>query len=289
MPFIGRGSLRSGLRASGGASALKMRITFLGTGTSHGVPSIGCRCETCVSTDPRDRRWRPSLLVQGASGADGAGRSILIDTATDLREQALRFRVERVDAILFTHSHADHVMGLDDVRRYNMIQRAAIPIYGDCHTLAQIRRMFAYIFDDTTFKGGDVPELVPHVIDGPFTVGGLNVVPVPVLHGELPVLGFRFGSFAYLTDCSRIPEGSWPLIAGVQVLVVDALRRRPHRTHFSVDEALEVVGRVRPQRAYFTHICHDLPHEATNRSLPRGVELAFDGLVLELPEQETGR
>jgi len=188
--------------------------------------------------------------------------------------------VSRVDAILFTHSHADHVMGLDDVRRFNVMQGGAIPCYGDARTIADLRRTFDYVFRPATGPGGGIPELSLCEVAGPFSLGGLEFVPVPLLHGAREILGFRIGAFAYLTDCNRIPDSSWPLLDGVRTLVLDALRHRPHPTHFSVPEALEVVARLKPDRAYFTHICHDLPHAETCARLPAGVELAYDGLVL---------
>jgi phosphoribosyl 1,2-cyclic phosphate phosphodiesterase len=263
-----------------------LRVTVLGSGTSTGVPAIGCDCAVCRSSDPRDRRTRPSILMEvhsvPASPFAGAVRSILVDTSTDLREQALANGVRRVDAILFTHSHADHVFGLDDVRRYNQMQKTPIPCYGDEETMASVRRMFAYIFEPPAQQGGGLPQLVPFRIAGPFTLGGVEIVPVPVFHGRLPVLGFRIGSFAYLTDCNRIPDESWPLLEGVRTVVLDALRNRPHSTHFSVDQAIDVVARLGAERAYFTHICHDLAHAETCARLPPGVELAYDGLVLEI-------
>jgi phosphoribosyl 1,2-cyclic phosphate phosphodiesterase len=263
-----------------------IRVTVLGSGTSTGVPAIGCDCAVCRSSDPRDRRTRPSILMEvqstPASPFAGTVRSILVDTSTDLREQALANDVRRVDAILFTHSHADHVFGLDDVRRYNQMQKTPIPCYGDEETMASVQRMFAYIFEPPAQQGGGLPQLVPFRIGGPFTLGGVEIVPVPLFHGRLPVLGFRIGSFAYLTDCNRIPDASWPLLEGVRTVVLDALRNRPHSTHFSVDQAIEVVARLGAERAYFTHICHDLPHAETSAQLPAGVELAYDGLVLEV-------
>jgi phosphoribosyl 1,2-cyclic phosphate phosphodiesterase len=262
-----------------------IRVTILGSGTSHGVPAIGCDCAVCRSSDPRDRRTRPSILIEvqsvPASPFAGAVRSILVDTSTDLRMQALANDVRRVDAILFTHSHADHVFGLDDVRRYNQMQKGAIPCFGGEETMASVRRMFAYIFEPPRQQGGGLPQLVPFRIGGPFTLGGVEIVPVPLFHGRLPVLGFRIGSFAYLTDCNRIPDESWPLLEGVRTVILDALRHRPHSTHFSVDQAVDVVARLRAERAYFTHICHDLGHAETCARLPAGVELAYDGLVLE--------
>ena len=280
-----------------------MRITLLGSWTSHGVPAIGCECAVCHSTDPRDRRLRPSILIEiadedagprespvGKSAVAGAVRSILVDTSTDLRAQALTHRIRRVDAILFTHSHADHVLGLDEVRRYNAMQRDAIGCYGDERTLSDLRRMFAYVFTAPSRAAGGIPRLSMFRVAGPWSLGGVEIVPIPLLHGSRPILGYRLGSFAYLTDCNRIPDPSWPLLTGVRTLVLDALRDRPHPTHFTVDEALEVVARLSPERAYFTHICHDLPHAATCARLPPGVELAYDGLVLEIADDErTGR
>jgi phosphoribosyl 1,2-cyclic phosphate phosphodiesterase len=260
---------------------------MLGTGTSHGVPMIGCDCSTCRSTDPRDRRTRPSILIErtdavaNESAVQGAVRSILIDTSTDLRLQALTYDVRRIDAILFTHSHADHILGLDEVRRFNVIQRTAIPAYADERTIADIRQTFAYIFNDGTPQGGGIPQVELTRVAGPFSLGSLEIVPVPLMHGKRPILGFRMGTFAYLTDCSSIPDGSWPLLDGVHTLVLDALRHRPHPTHFSVAEAIEAASRIGATRTYFTHVCHDLGHAETCATLPGGIELAYDGLVLD--------
>jgi phosphoribosyl 1,2-cyclic phosphate phosphodiesterase len=252
------------------------RITFLGTGTSHGVPMIGCPCAVCRSDDPRDRRWRPSVWL------DLPGIAVLVDTATDLRSQALQFRVPRVDAILFTHSHADHVMGLDDVRRFNALQEGAVACYADPFTAAEIRRTFAYMFGPRTPIGGGLPKIDLFELAGEFCLGRHLVTPVPLVHGRRLVLGYRVGGLGYLTDCSEIPEASFALLDGLDVLVVDALRDRPHPTHFTVSQALEVVERVRPKRAYFTHVAHDLPHaETCARLRPKGAELAYDGLILD--------
>jgi len=263
-----------------------MRVTVLGSGTSHGVPSIGCDCAVCRSSDPRDKRTRPSIWIEieGAPPSPFAGevRSILVDTSTDLRTQALACNVRRVDAILFTHNHADHVFGLDDVRRYNQMQKGAIACYADAGTLENLRRMFAYVFEPPQQTGGGIPQLSLFRLVGPMTLGGVEIVPVPLFHGRLPVLGFRLGSFAYLTDCNAIPDDSWPLLDGVRIVILDALRDRPHSTHFSVSEALAVSRRLGAERTYFTHICHDLGHAETNARLPAGVELAYDGLVLEI-------
>ena len=279
----GCGSSKQPAAASG---SLNLKITLLGTGTSHGVPMIGCGCAVCRSDDSRDRRLRPSLhiAIDGEPPASAVGssvRSVLVDTSTDLRIQALRHDLRRIDAILYTHSHADHVMGLDDIRPFNFMQKAPIACFGDAQTLADIARMFAYIFNPGQ-AGGGVPRLTPFLIGGVFSLGGIEVVPVPLWHGRRLILGFRIGAFAYLTDCNAIPDESWPLLEGVRVLVLDALRDRPHPTHFTVAEALAVVARLSPDRTYFTHVCHDLPHEQTCARLPRGVELAYDGLVLEV-------
>ena len=262
-----------------------MKVTVLGSGTSHGVPMIGCECAVCRSADPRDRRSRPSILIDLGEPADAqsapATRFILIDTSTDLRAQALALGIRRVDAILFTHSHADHIFGLDEVRRFNHLTRSAMPCYADEPTCADLRRTFKYIFDADTEPGGGIPNVSLTVIDGPLTLGGVEFVPVPILHGARPILGFRVGSFAYLTDCNAIPEPSFALLHGVDTLVLDALRERPHPTHFNIAEATAAATRIGATRTYFTHICHDLPHAATNARLPAGIELAYDGLVIE--------
>ena len=253
-----------------------MRVTFLGTGTSTGVPVIGCDCDTCRSGDARDRRWRPSVYLQ----LDG-GLSVLVDASPDLRAQALRFGIGRVDMILLTHGHADHVLGLDDVRIYNFRQGGAIPCYGNARTLAGVRRMFAYVFDAATPRGGGLPQLALWPVCGPFSVAGRTVVPVPLWHGSLPVFGYRLGALAYLTDCNAIPDESWPLLEGLDVLVLDALRHRPHSTHFNVDNAVDAARRIGARQTYFTHMTHDLPHAETCARLPAGMTLAHDGLVLD--------
>ncbi len=252
-------------------------MLFLGTGTSHGVPMIGCDCAVCRSTDPRDARSRSSIYIEGDDDL-----RVLVDTTTDLRAQALRFDIRRVDAILFTHSHADHVMGLDEVRRFNTLSRTPMPIYASEATLADLRRTFAYIFRSTAPKGGGVPDLRLWTIGGPFCLGTLAVVPVPVQHGPWQVLGFRMGGFAYVTDCSGIPDPSLERLRGVDTLVLDALRRRPHPTHFTLDQAMRAARRIGARRTYFTHIAHDLGHAAVSAELPPEMALAYDGLTIEI-------
>ncbi len=257
-----------------------MDVTFLGTGTSMGVPMIGCACAVCRSTDPRDNRSRPSILI----GLPG-GATILIDTSSDLRAQALRFGLTRIDAVLYTHSHADHILGLDELRRFNTLQRGPIPLFGDDRTLTDLRRIFSYAFQPAREPGHEyVPQLVPFVLDGPLSVAGTEVRPVPVLHGARTILGFRFGRFAYLTDCCAIPDASWALLEGLDVVVLDALRERPHASHFSLDQAVAAATRIGARRTFFTHMAHDLGHAATCARLPAGMALAYDGLRVELAE-----
>jgi phosphoribosyl 1,2-cyclic phosphate phosphodiesterase len=256
---------------------MKARVIVLGSGTSHGVPMIGCTCAVCRSTDPRDRRTRPSIYVEVEHGP-----RILVDTSTDLRHQALAHGITHVDAILYTHSHADHIMGLDDVRRFNVMQAGSIPAYADERTTADLRRAFAYVFNPSSEKGGGIPQMTLTTINGRFNIGTVGIQPVPIFHGPRPILGFRFGSFAYLTDCSGLADEAWGLLGDLDVLILDALRHRSHPTHFTVAEALHVAERIKPRQTYFTHICHDLPHEATDASLPPGVALAYDGLTFDI-------
>jgi phosphoribosyl 1,2-cyclic phosphate phosphodiesterase len=254
----------------------RLSITVLGSGTSVGVPTIGCHCDVCRSTDPRDQRLRPSVLIRYR------GRQVLIDTTPDFRQQALRSGIEKLDAVLYTHSHADHVMGLDDIRPFNFHQRGPIPIYASEDTLHAIRRSFPYIFDERPSESS-VPRIDTRVIDGaPFDLFGVAVTPVPVWHGRGRVFGFRFDKAAYLTDHSDIPEESLKLLEGLDVLFLDALRHKPHPTHSTVERSLKWVERLRPRRAYFTHVSHDLSHERTERLLPPHVRLAYDGLEIEL-------
>jgi phosphoribosyl 1,2-cyclic phosphate phosphodiesterase len=231
----------------------------------------------CESSDPRDKRLRPSIVLEVKDGP-----TILVDTTPDLRQQALRHGLTRVDAVLFTHPHADHVLGLDELRRFNALQESAITCYADAVTWAGIRRTFSYVFDGAPRLGGGIPRIDARDVDGPFAAAGIRAVPVPLLHGGMPVLGFRFGTFAYLTDCNALPDAAWALVDGVETLVIDALRDKPHPTHFTVAQALEAVRRIGPRRTYLTHMTHDLGYEATAERLPAGVAPAYDGLVLDV-------
>ncbi len=252
-----------------------MRVTFLGTGTSTGVPVIGCGCRVCTSSDPRNQRLRPSLLLEW-----GEFR-ILVDSSSDFRQQALRHRIDRLDAVLYTHAHADHVMGLDDLRIYNFRQRADLPVYGSASTLDHLRRTFWYAFEETQ-EGGGKPRLDLRRIEAPFDLLGEVVVPVRLWHGDLEVTGYRIGNFAYCTDCNRIPPESMRALADLDILVLDALRPTVHPTHLSIPQALAILADLQPRRAYLVHMSHDVEHEETQALLPASVHLAYDGLVLEI-------
>jgi phosphoribosyl 1,2-cyclic phosphate phosphodiesterase len=252
-----------------------LHITVLGSGTSHGIPVIGCHCEVCTSTNPKNKRTRSSIWLRYGES------SVLIDTATDLRLQAVGAGLERLDAILFTHPHADHVNGLDEVRRFNELQGIVLPCYGQAETLATLRRRFSYIWDETQLGGGK-PQLELRPVEGPFEIGGMVFAPIEAWHGRMPIWGYRFGRTAYLTDASAIPDASMALLEDLDLLILNTLRRRPHPTHFSLEQSLAVVAQLKPRRAYFTHLSHDLEHEATNAVLPPGVELAYDGLQIEV-------
>jgi phosphoribosyl 1,2-cyclic phosphate phosphodiesterase len=255
----------------------KRTFTFLGTGTSVGVPMLGCDCDVCHSPNPRNNRYRCAALVSTPRGR------ILIDTPPELRLQLLREHVGFVHAILFTHFHADHLFGLDDVRPFARHLNGPVPLYCTRDTERVIRHAFSYAFTHEAVNTGlYVPKLTFQTIGtDPFSVLGERVVPIPLHHGGFDVLGFRFGDVAYCTDVSAIPEASWPRLEGLRVLILDGLRPHPHPGHFSVGQALEVIARLKPKRAYLTHMTHELEHEATNRSLPPGVELAYDGLSFE--------
>jgi phosphoribosyl 1,2-cyclic phosphate phosphodiesterase len=255
------------------------RMILMGTGTSVGVPMVGCRCEVCVSTNPKNHRNRSGVLVRAPEG------NFLIDTPPELRLQLLRERVDLVHAAIFTHEHADHVFGLDDLRIFGFYLQKPIPLYCELPVAERIRTSFHYAFNPAHPNNhpGATPRLTLETIGlEAFSLLGLSVRPIRFWHGMLPILGFRIGDTAFCTDVSRIPEESWPLLEGLQTLVLNALRDKPHPTHFNLEQALAVVKRVKPARTYLTHISHALEHVATNARLPAGVELAYDGLQIEL-------
>ncbi len=254
---------------------MQATLTVLGSGTSMGVPTIGCDCAVCHSPDLHDRRTRPSVMVSYD------GRQVVIDTTPDFREQALREKIRRVDAVLYTHTHADHILGIDDLRPLSYRHRPdKLPLYATPRHCEFLRSMFRYIFE-ADYKFGGLPLVELKEIDGPVELFGARFEPVTVIHGETPILGFRFGSAAYLTDHSAVPPESMERLRGLDILFLDALRHTPHPTHSTVKQALEIVDEVKPKRAFFTHICHDLPHEATNAALPPHVRLSYDGMSLE--------
>lgn len=255
-----------------------LRFTFLGTGTSTGVPMIGCDCAVCQSSDPRNRRYRTSVVIGTPAG------NILIDTTPELRLQLLREKIRLVHAVVFTHYHADHLFGLDDVRLFPRLLGGPLPLYCSDEVEEVIRQAFAYAFksENAHLPSGAIPKLLFHrIAREPFEVLGQRVVPIPLEHAHYKVLGFRIKDMAYCTDVSRIPEASWPLLEGVRVLVIDCLRFKPHPAHLSLDQALDVIQRLRPQQAYLTHIAHEIDHETVSRRLPSGVELAYDGLKFD--------
>ena len=255
-----------------------MRVTFLGTGTSVGVPMIGCHCEVCLSDDPRDNRLRTGLLVEHED------RRLVVDISPDFRQQALRERIDRIDALLITHCHADHAYGLDDIRPINF-KHGPVPVFASEITWQGLRRVFNYIFQSGHIGGG-VAQVVPHTIEGEFEAAGLRVTPVPVIHGRLEVTGFRFSDgrreMAFITDCNLIPDESLDKLRELDLLIIDALRFKPHSTHLHVEQSLAYIAELQPRRALLTHASHDIKHSVVSARLPEGVDLAHDGLRVEL-------
>jgi phosphoribosyl 1,2-cyclic phosphate phosphodiesterase len=251
-----------------------MTAIILGSGTSTGVPMVGCTCPVCRSTDLRDQRTRASLLIRTLEG-----KKILIDTCTDLRRQMLREKIDAIDAVLFTHTHADHVNGIDDLRGFHFIHKRLIPGYGTAETISHLLNTFPYIFKGLERPGYDA-LMEAQSVDAPFDLFGCRITPVPLLHGPITSTGYRINDLAYLTDCSAIPDSSLPLLRGIDTLIIDALRYSPHPGHFNINGALEIIARLRPRRAVLTHLTHEVAqsHEAR---LPEEVELAYDGMVLD--------
>ncbi|MBK9477872.1 MAG: MBL fold metallo-hydrolase [Bacteroidetes bacterium] len=253
-----------------------MKITFLGTGTSQGVPLIACTCEVCTSEDSRDKRLRTSILLEFNDIA------IVVDTGPDFRQQMLREKVKRLDAVLFTHEHKDHIAGLDDIRAFNFILKRKIDVYASDRVQDAIRREFAYIFSDTKYPG--IPEIELHTIQNkPFEIQGIPIIPIEVLHYKLSVFAFRFGDFVYITDANAISQQEKKKIMGCKILVINALRRQAHVSHFTLQEALDLIAELKPEKAYLTHISHQLgKHSNIEKELPSGVFQAYDGLQIQL-------
>jgi phosphoribosyl 1,2-cyclic phosphate phosphodiesterase len=255
-----------------------MKITVLGSGTSSGVPTIACTCTTCTSDDPRDNRLRTSIWIQTG------GTSLIVDSSNDFRQQCLRAGVERLDAVVYTHHHFDHIAGFDDIRAFNFVQRRPMRIYGMIETLTQLRRIFDYAFQSGP-RENSAPVVEPiEIDDGPFTVGTVTIQPLELYHGSLRVNGYRVGGFAYCTDCNLIPDRTRELLEGVDVLILDALRYTPHPTHFTIEEAVAAARQIGARMTYLTHISHDVRHAEGNAGLPEGIRLAYDGLTIELPD-----
>ena len=253
-----------------------MKVTFLGTGTSQGIPLIGCKCLVCSSSDPKDKRLRVSVLIETGNN------HFVIDTGPDFRQQMLRENVTKIDAVLFTHEHKDHIAGLDDIRAYNYILNRKMDIYASENVQNALKREFAYIFDETQYPG--IPQLNLHTIENtPFKINEINIIPIRAYHFKMPVFGFRIGDFTYITDANLIPEKEKEKIKGSKVIVINALRREPHISHFTLQQAVELMHELKPEKAYFTHISHQLGlHEAVNKELPGFIELAYDGLEIML-------
>jgi phosphoribosyl 1,2-cyclic phosphate phosphodiesterase len=253
-----------------------MKITFLGTGTSQGIPVIACRCEVCSSSNPKDNRLRCSVLVEFN------GKTIVIDTGPDFRQQMLKNKVRRLDAVLFTHEHKDHVAGLDDIRAFNFVMKQNMDIYLTDAVEQAIRREFSYIFADTKYPG--IPLINLHrITNHPFNLFDQTILPIEVMHYQMPVFGYRIGDFTYITDAKSISEIELEKLEGTKILVINALRRETHVSHFTLNEALELINRIKPQKGYLTHLSHQMgKHEDVMKELPSNVEIAYDGLIVEI-------
>jgi len=268
-----------------------MKIVVLGSGTSQGIPIVACTCPACTSTNPKDKRLRVSVYIENdppstpsPSGIVGVGLKLLIDTSPDFRQQMLINKITDIDAVLYTHYHADHIMGLDDIRQINQIHNKSIDLYGNFETIENIRRTFDYIFNPNTYRGGGIPDVITKIITlEKFSIGGVEITPIEYMHGPMIVYGFRIGDFAYMTDCSMIPEKEFAKLQGLKILILDALRYRKHETHFSFDEAIEASMKIGAERTYFTHMTHDIVHDEASAKLPDGIELAYDSLTLVIP------
>jgi phosphoribosyl 1,2-cyclic phosphate phosphodiesterase len=258
-----------------------LRFTILGSGTSTGVPVIGCQCATCLSSDQRDKRLRTSVM------AESNGKRFIIDASNDFRMQMLSHDVRAIDAMLFTHHHYDHISGFDDIRALNYVTRKPMECYATEATFQQLKKFFSYAFPEKDSnkksEGGGIPQTVLHTITpaAPFIIDGISITPIPLKHGSLEVMGFRIGNIAYCTDCNAIPDASWELFRGVEYLVIDALRYEKHTTHFNVEEATAAAERIGARMTYFTHIAHEIKHEEAESHLPQNIRIAYDGLVIE--------
>ena len=257
-----------------------MKITVLGSGTSSGVPTIGCTCETCQSSDSKDRRLRPSVLIEKNN------TTIIIDTSSDFREQCLRFKIDRLDSVIYTHHHFDHIAGFDDLRAFNFTSKRSVPIYAMSETFEHLQRIFEYAFIAEKRKESSAPIVEPRIVDDePFTIKDIACTPVPLYHGSMRVNGYRIGDFAYCTDCHEISEEGYKRLTGVKYLILDGLRYRPHPTHMTIEKAVKTAQRVGAKQTWLTHIAHDVRHVIGEKDLPEGINLAYDGLVIYVEDE----